>query len=323
MRENEVERAYNNIPFSVVIVTHNRYEKLRNLLDSIDQYAPAALEEVVIVDDSDSKEDINESRYKFPIRHIRLEKRVFISSAKNTGWQSTESGLLFFIDDDNQVGPSTFENTRKILLNDQEIAAVFPSVLYNSARNTVWVYATPFRKGNWGHNLIGRNEERNGELENKIIDIDALPNAFLIKREALEEAGGFSESLPVHNSTFLVHMLKKKGYRVVADTSSFIFHDVEPPLKFGYWASHAVGDPERLYFEIKDWIILNRILHGELKFYAPRAVVRASRFLIPNTLAYMLTGKGVRITLLKNIARGILSGIRSAGNADFIGSMSS
>lgn len=304
--------------FSIVIATHNRYAKLTRLLESISEINPENLSEVIIVDDSDNTEEITGSKYQFNVKHLKLKERVFISAAKNIGWKSTVSPFVYFIDDDNQVDKTTFTHPLRFLTDNIDTAAVFPSVLYNSMRDTVWVYATPFKKGKWNHVLTGRNQVRNKEIENRIIDIDALPNAFVIRMKCLDEIGGFNEKLPVHNSTYLTLKLKSRGYRVVADTSSFIFHDVKPPGKYGYWAMHAISDPRRLYFEIRDWIILNRIIHSKIKFYTIRAAFHASKFLIPNIAAYFLFGKNVRRELAGNILKGFISGLKTVSDQNLL-----
>lgn len=305
-----------NRGFSIVIVTHDRYRKLENLLESIEKANPDGLSEIIVVDDSAGKEKLSDFSFPFRIKHIDIEGRIFISAAKNIGWRAATSDLIFFIDDDNRVGETTFSNPLRVLRETREIAAVFPSVFYNSSRDLVWVYATPFAKGRWGHTLIGRNLPRNMELENRLVDTDALPNAFVIRKKALEDVGGFDESLPVHNSTLLVFRLKSKDWRIVADTSSFIYHDVEIPGRFGYWAQHAIHDPERLFYEIRDWLILMRIIHPSIRFYSLRAIFRASRFIIPNTLVYLLSGRNVRMALLRNLATGLMAGLRESRSVE-------
>lgn len=296
--------------FSIVTVTHNRYRELKNLLDSISRHMIPELEEIIVVDDSDKKETIPEHLGSVRIKHILLDKRVFISAAKNIGWNSSECETIFFIDDDNVVDGSTFPGPLKILSEGEDIAAVFPSVLYYRDKNKVWVYATPFSKGRWGHILLGRNEERNPAYEDRIIDMDALPNAFLIRRKALSEVAGLDENYPVYNSTLLVFRLKQSGWKVVADTGSFIYHDVELPGNFGFWATHAIMDPGRLYFEVRDWLMVMRIIHSGVRFFSLKALFRAMRFILPNFLVYVLKGKKVRVLLIKNLVRGIVSGLR-------------
>lgn len=298
--------------FSIVIPTHNRYEKLRNLIISLEKSMPDNLAEVIVVDDSNVKENVSSWSRTLDIKTINVEQRIFISKAKNIGISEASSEIIFFIDDDNQVDDSTFYWPIKILKEDDTIGAVFPSVLYSKDRSIVWVYATPFRKDRWGHELIGRNKPRNHHLENRLIDIDALPNAFAARKKALLEVGGFNEDLPIYNSAYLALSLKENNWRVVAHTGSFIFHDVEPPSKFGYWAEHEIPDAERLEMEIKDWITFMKIVHANDFLFSLRAILKSSSFILPNSTVYLLKGGEMRATLIKKEISGLLDGLRTS-----------
>jgi len=151
----------------IVIPAHNRYDKLKNLIDSIRETDPLNLREVIVVDDSDRKEDISSWSIGLDIRIISVDHRIYISQAKNKGLEVSSSELIYFIDDDNQVDKSTFELPIKILKEDNDVGTVCPSVLYNQDRRLVWVYAHPFRRDRWGHELIGRNKMRDSTRETR------------------------------------------------------------------------------------------------------------------------------------------------------------
>ncbi len=179
----------------------------------------------------------------------------------------------------------------KTLKEDDTVGAVFPSVLYSEDKKMVWVYATPFRKDKWRHELIGRNKPRNPHLENRLLDIDALPNAFVARKKALLQVGGFNENLPIFNSAYLALSLKENKWKVIAHTGSFIFHDVELPSRFGYWTEHEIADAERVSIEIKDCITFMRIVHANESLFAIRAILKSSSFIIPNSIVYLLKGR--------------------------------
>ncbi|MEM0133800.1 MAG: glycosyltransferase [Thermoplasmatales archaeon] len=298
--------------FSIVIPTHNRYDKLRNLISSLERSKPTNLAEVIVVDDSAVKEDVSSWSNTLNIRAINIDHRIFISQAKNRGIAETSSEIIFFIDDDNQVDESTFYWPIAILKEDASVGAVFPSVLYSRDRSIVWVYATPFKKDRWGHELIGRNRPRDPSLENRLIDIDALPNAFAVRKKALQQVGGFNENLPVYNSAYLALSLKLKKWRVIAHTGSFIFHDVELPSNFGYWAEHEIPDAQRLKIEIRDWMIFMKIVHAGEALFVIRAILKSSSYIIPNSLVYLLRGGEMRFTLIKSEIAGLIEGLKAS-----------
>jgi glycosyltransferase involved in cell wall biosynthesis len=297
-------------PFSIVIPTHNRAEKLFRLLQSIEVHMTTELSEVVVVDDSDRPPDLAARFPALPIRHIVLESRVFISQAKNIGWREASGRHVFFIDDDNVVTPSTFGVPLDLIASTPTMGAVVPAVLYKDRPDIVWVYATPLAQGRWGHALIGRNLERNASLENRIFDTDALPNAALVRRRALVDINGFSERLVVNSSADAAMRLKQRGWTVCSHTGAFILHDVEPPGRVGYWAQHGAADPGRVYHEIRDWFSLMNSLHGNEGFFLIRATAHAIGFMVPNGLAFLLRGGSQGRQSLKQLIRGYLSSLR-------------
>ena len=294
---------------TVVIPTHDRYGKLGALLKSIEKYRPHELGSVIVVDDSEKPVEIASDFQGLNLKHIVLKDRAFISRAKNIGWRSAATEFVFFIDDDNIVDEDTIPRVYQTISKIPKVGAVMPAVLYKSKPNLVWVYAAQFLKSGPRFNLIGRNLPRNASLENRLLLADALPNASMIRKKALEDVGGFDERLVVNSSMDLSVRLKSKGWQVLSFTGSFIYHDVEPPGKMGWWATHGAADPKRVRFEIRDWFMIMHLLHGKKRLFVLRAVMESSRFIIPNLLAYLLRGKSRR-QLVLNLAKGYVEGIR-------------
>lgn len=299
---------------TIVIPTHNRFEKLSQLLLTIKDAAPDSLRETIVVDDSDSPGPPLARPGGLRVRHVRLGKRAYVSRAKNIGWRLAGTEYIFFIDDDNLVDASTFSPLCADFKSCPEAAAFVPSVLYSRNRQLVWVYATPFRHGRWSHQLIGRNEPRNPLVEGRLADTDALPNASLIRRSALQSVGGFLEGLRTNSSADLCFRLKLSGWRVLAHTGSFIYHDVELPTGKSYWARHALEDPERVMYEISDWFALMHCLHPDAYLFRVRAMLHALRFMLPNSAAYLANGETHRWPLMLKMVQGLVSGLRGAGN---------
>jgi GT2 family glycosyltransferase len=294
---------------TIVIPTHNRYGKLRALLESIEKNRPNELDSVIVVDDSEKPVRIASDFQRLNLVHKVLKERFFISRAKNIGWRETKTEFVFFIDDDNVVDEGTIPRVYQAILRLPKVGAVMPAVLYKSKPSLVWVYAAQFLRSGPRFNLIGRNLPRDASLENRLLVADALPNAFMIRRKALDDVGGFDERLVVNSSMDLSLRLKSKGWQVLSFTGSFIYHDVEPPGKIGWWATHGAADPKRVRFEIRDWFIIMHMIHGKKRFFMLRAMLESLRFIIPNLLAYVLRSKSRR-QLVLSLANGYIEGIR-------------
>src|ERR1700677_1055289 len=175
---------------TVVVPTHERPEKVRALLVSLRRFGAGRIDSVIVVDDSTAPSDLTSEFPDLRLEHLRLPRRVFISRAKNLGWRRARTDYVFFIDDDNVIDGSTIDGAYSTISSDDTIGAVMPSVVYKAKPDLVWVYATPFRGGSMKLDLMGRNLPRNPKLENRLVETDALPNASIIRRRALEEVGG-------------------------------------------------------------------------------------------------------------------------------------
>ena len=293
----------------IVIPTHNRYGKLRSLLASIERWMTSDVSSVVVVDDSDQPLDLRKDFDSINLKQIFLGKRTFISKAKNIGWRSLTAEYVYFVDDDNVISEQTIAPVFGIISKSQTIGAIMPAVLYKSRPDLVWVYATPLAspKG-LRHQLIGRNEARNASLENRLLNTDALPNASIVRRKALESVDGFDEKLVVNSSMDLCLRMKANGWKVFSYTGGFVYHDVEAPGRMGWWAIHGAVDPGRVRYEIRDWFILASRLRRNEKFFRIR-VIAASRFVVPNLLAYFVRGRE-RSKLARSLITGYLEGLR-------------
>jgi GT2 family glycosyltransferase len=302
------------VSVSIVVPTHNRYARLRNLLTSIREHSSPEVAEVIVVDDSTVKYDLSDFE-DINLNHIKFDSRIFVSKAKNVGWRAARTDFVFFIDDDNILGNQTLAPLLDTLSHSQSTGAVMPGVLYKSRPDLVWVYATPFRDKKLGLNLVGRNLPRDRSLENRLLRTDALPNASLVRRRALEQVGGLNERLIVSSSLDLCQRLKASGWHVVCNTASLIYHDVEVPGQPGYWAAHGSVDPELVRYNLRDWFVVMRSLHGSQTFFRLRYSLISLRFVIPNLLAYLMRG-GDRRKLVRSLVVGYVEGIEHAAVVD-------
>jgi GT2 family glycosyltransferase len=293
---------------TVVIPTLDRYDKLKALLKSIRRHRTRELDSVIVVDDSVPSVDLVREFEDLDLKQILSTERRFITKSKNVGWKSSKTEFVYFIDDDNVMDEKTITPVYGAISESNRNAAVSPAVLYKSRPDLVWVYATPFLNSSLRHNLVGRNLPRNPSLENRILRTDALPNASLVRRRALEDVGGFDERLVVNSSMDLSIRLKARGWHVFANTAAFIYHDVEPPGRFGWWATHGSVDPGRIRYEIRDWFLIMRMLHGKEPLFTSRAMLESSRFVLPNLLSYLVRSES-RKEIVRNLLQGYVEGL--------------
>jgi len=294
-----------------VIPTHERRTQLAALLTSLAAHGGPRLAEVVVVDDSRDPTVRREDFPQLDLRVVRLEGRSFISHARNVGLSHVRSEFVYVVDDDNICDPTTLPHPLAGLAGNPRVAALMPSVLYHRQPDTVWVYSTPFRPGQWGFDLVGRNRPRAAALENRWLATDALPNAAVFRRDALAAVGGYDERLPVSSTADVCQRLKSAGWAVWADSFAHTRHDVEPPGTAAFWAEHSV-DPARQYFDKHDWYVFQRRVHSGAPGFTGRALVHSAPFLATSLIAFLLRSDAPSGPLAMAMWRGVIGGLRDA-----------
>ncbi len=306
---------------SIVIPTYCRPVKLNNLLSSIAKSPPKSDYELVVVDDSEKVSSISDQmRLTFGdrLKVIYNSPRGFISRAKNVGWKKSSGAFIFFVDDDNILPDGTADSLLKRLKADSRIGALMPMTYYAQKKDLVWVYSTPFSKGRWSFELVGRNSIEVKKPSEQLMSTDALPNASMIRRNVLELVGGFDEGLPVNSSCDLCQRIKKAGFNTYSFTEAAIYHDVSLPGIPGYWAEHAAEDVQRRYYEVRDWFDLMSRLHRGEDLLIFKELLRSMKFIAPvgaGVLMHPSRRKQRISSLYLSMIRGIKDGIQIAARA--------
>ena len=275
----------------VVIPTRERPQRLAPLLDDLRQQ-DAAVASIVIVDDSAQPAAWERAFPDLPIQTVHPRPRAYISRAKNIGWKVGRAEFVAFVDDDNRLPSSLLRELSDDLRAHPTWGAVMPAVIYHRRPDLVWVYATPFQPDRWSFRLVGRNAERDPNLESAPLPTDALPNLSVVRRPVLEEVSGFDESFPVNSSADLCQRIKLAGWEAWSDPRVHTEHDVEPPGVPGYWAEHTYRDGRRLELEVADWIRFQRRWNRSGRFFRVRAGYHALGFVVPHLLAVAMRAPG-------------------------------
>ncbi len=298
---------------SIAIVTHNRKEKLMNLLHSLleSPNVVSMLAKIVIVDDSPVR---MEKELDIPniIDYIWMPERIFITKAKNLAWKRTASPLILFVDDDNIVSEKSILHMVNIMNSSPGIGAVMPSVSYLNQPSRIWVYSTPFVKGKWSMILVGRNSIETDAPDYDLMETDALPNAFMIRRSVLLSISGFDENFLYNNSCDLCQRIKEQELKVYASSRARFLHDVPAPGNRGYWADHVAADAGRAFPESRDWALLMRKLHGEKSASSPSIYLHFIFWVFQVDLGMLLIGLFSRrfIQINVNFMKGFLAGLK-------------
>jgi glycosyltransferase involved in cell wall biosynthesis len=177
------------LPFiSIVMTTYNRADLLKRAVRSLERQTYKNFE-LIIVDDcsSDRTRDVISSleRDCSRIRAVSLEKNLGLSGARNRGMELASGSLVAFLDDDDEALPEWLESYSKRIPELPDTWGVLYSryLIKEELTGVIYPNADPPREGYIFEYLMEGNHLPVGSA------------GAVIKKKALEEAGGFDESL--------------------------------------------------------------------------------------------------------------------------------
>jgi GT2 family glycosyltransferase len=148
------------LPYSIVIATYERADRLRDALTSIVRQTRPP-ERVVIVDSSAGDEaHAVAAQFTLPIIYERAE-RPSAAQQRNQGSRDIQTPLLAFIDDDVVLAPDVFEKLCAAFENNPEtggVAARMNGATHRAPRGALWWYyrlQAGFRDETYGGRLFG------------------------------------------------------------------------------------------------------------------------------------------------------------------------
>lgn len=204
---------------SIVIPSHGRFQYVLELLDSIvDTFKEHLMEtELFVIDDfSKMPYDFKLLSEKYAglfgqgIEFIRNEQREYASSCRNIGLRKCKGEFIFFLDDDNVVTNKFLTILLEFIERNKEYAAVggvSRSYWTGELQHYVWkISLNPVSL------MKGKIVEPTLSLEEQIRETDFIPNAFLVRKSAALDIGGFDKSFPIYfEDTDFGIRLKSKG----------------------------------------------------------------------------------------------------------------
>jgi GT2 family glycosyltransferase len=217
---------------SVVVPTHNRKDNIVKLIQSLrkSEY-PYDKIETIVVDDASTDSTAETLQKLFPeVRVIRNVTEKFPSASRNLGIKSSQSDFVFLIDDDNVIDKNGISGLVKVLLSNSQIGLAGPISLYNSRHSEIWCAGGQIRPPLFINRHLLQNkkiQDLPAALQRGVIEVDYVPNAFMVRREIIDRGGVFDENLPIGwEEIDLAFRIKNMGYKIVVSSKSRIFHDV-------------------------------------------------------------------------------------------------
>ncbi len=214
---------------SVVVIGRNEGQRLAACLQSVKSTNNFGGELELIYVDSDSKDGSPELAERLGAKVLRVKpQRPSAALGRNAGWRASTGSYLLFLDGDTLLHPDFIDAALRAI-NSPEIAVVwghrretYPEhSWYNRALDLDWIYPA------------GVSEFCGGDA--------------LMRRDVLEQVGGFSEDLIAGEEPELCQRIRAQGKIILHIDQPMTRHDLAMTRFKAYWkralrAGHAYAE---------------------------------------------------------------------------------
>ena len=213
---------------TIVIPSHNRADLLRRCLASVQLYAPADTE-ILVIDDASPNHSVSQTACAFPsVRVLGFKRRRGFCAAVNAGIHAASNPIVELLNDDTEVSAGWAEAALAHFDNPR-IAAVAPLVL----RGTPGV-SQPVIDSAGDRYFLGGIAGKRGHGQplsacylqgGEVFGVSA--SSAFYRREALLDVGAFPEEFGAYfedvDVSFRLHWA---GHRLVYEPASRVWHHV-------------------------------------------------------------------------------------------------
>ena len=230
---------------SIIIVNWNGGDLLRRTVESLVSAPPSLAHEVVVVDNASSDDSLARLRSSAAAAALGERLRVFENAenlgfgrANNQAFARTGAPLLLLLNPDTEVTEGSIDRLVETVRSGERVGAAGPKLLNldGSVQVSVWrnppatweLLLTGFRV----HKLLPRRVRGGGLLLAENFDyarrraVGMLSGAaMLVRREVVDEVGGFDESFHMYgedNEWCL--RIKRAGWRLVFEPEAVVMH---------------------------------------------------------------------------------------------------
>jgi cellulose synthase/poly-beta-1,6-N-acetylglucosamine synthase-like glycosyltransferase len=218
---------------SIIVAAYNSQETIQECLKSILALNyPAGFFEVIVMDGG-SKDVTVKIAEQFPIKVVSI--RLNAPAAYNYAMKIAANPIIGYIDADAKV-EAEWLNKLVPHLAEPKVAGVSGSI-------ETWNSQNPWARS-IGYELKNRYL-RIGKYTGRVATMN-----LLLKKEVIEEAGGWDEKLPSQYDTDLGFRVSAKGYKIAYEPAAVCYHFNRPTLKAFYRQQLQYGkNTLKLYFK--------------------------------------------------------------------------
>ena len=223
---------------SIIIVSYNVKELLKNCLDSLKIATKSINSEVYVVDNASIDSTAGMVKKKFPqVKLIANKKNLGFAKANNQAFKKASGQYLLILNPDTKLMPETITKMISFMQKDKSIGIATCRVeLANGSldRDCRRHFPTPWRAFTHFSKLakIFKSSKLFDQYymgyipDDKVHEIDACVGAFMfIRKSALEKVGLFDEDFFFYGEDLdLCWRFKKQGYKIVYMPETKIIH---------------------------------------------------------------------------------------------------
>ena len=209
--------------FSLIIVSFNTKEILKNALSSIFAYCPGEMFEVIVIDNNsgDGSAEMLNNFFGDKIKLIINKHNAGFGAANNLGAKIARGEYLFFLNSDIIAKEDILSGLAKIFESRPEIGILAPRLILPDGSEQ------KFASGNFpslADLILGKIKK--DAAEKKYIKIDWVSGAALaIRKNLFDQAGGFDENFFMYFEDIdLCKRVKDISYQVAVLPSITVVH---------------------------------------------------------------------------------------------------
>lgn len=225
------------VKVSIIVVYFKGRRKLFKCLASIKRSRAKTPYEVIVVDNSMSKDIEKDLGKKFPeVCYVKSLKNLGYGGGNNLGVEKAKGEFLFILNPDTEVFPGTIDKLAEFLKRG-DVAMVAPNLVDKKGRifsqlgsrtltPLAGIVALSFINKLFPNNPVSREYWLKDVPMDKLREVDAVPgSAFMIKRSVFEEVGRFDEKMFLFfEESDLGKRVKEAGYKIFINPKAQVMH---------------------------------------------------------------------------------------------------
>jgi GT2 family glycosyltransferase len=241
---------------SFVIVSYNRREQVRSLLESVYR-GDLVPDEIIVVDNASRDGTVEMLARDFPgVRVIANRENFMGSHAVNQGIAAASGEFVYATADDNVIDPQCLSVLRDVMASRPDAGLVAPVMYFYDAPERVWFAGCDVSM------VTGLTRFFTDAPREACVETACAPNCYLIRRSVLASIGGQDvDTFPFHHEEAdWSFRAAKIGFKSYVARAAREWHKTPVPKRRPFIGSGdlSIDDPARAYFHARSRALLAR-----------------------------------------------------------------